>query len=93
MENGPVVTENSVAYDMVREGGVAFMTDRTQLEYKVLSDCQTYSLADEIFNTAGYGFVLPEDAPFMEAFNYKLVSEAILEQRILLYINENMLNI
>lgn len=74
MSGNPVVTEAAVALDQVETGQYAFMTDRTQLEYIVLSDCETYALADEIFNTAGLGFVLPENAPFLKAFNFQLVS-------------------
>lgn len=71
MKGSPTVNENSEALELVKTGGYAFMTDSTQLEYLTLSDCGTFELAGEFFNAAGLGYVLPENAPFLEAFNHQ----------------------
>ncbi|XP_067672970.1 glutamate receptor ionotropic, delta-1-like [Haliotis asinina] len=73
MGGSPEVKSNDEALRYVRAGTMAYMTDRSQLEYILLHDCEQYSLADEIFNTAGLGFVVPENAPFLEAFNYNIM--------------------
>ncbi|XP_069125666.1 glutamate receptor ionotropic, kainate 2-like [Argopecten irradians] len=73
MNDMPVVKSTNEALDIVRTSNTAYMTDRSQLEYHVLSDCKTYALADEIFNTAGYGFVVPEHAPYLDSFNYNIM--------------------
>ncbi|XP_041364195.1 glutamate receptor ionotropic, delta-2-like [Gigantopelta aegis] len=73
MQGGPRVLENTVALGYVDKGTAAFMTDRSQLEYIVLNDCEKYALADEIFNTAGLGFIVPENAPYLEAFSYSIM--------------------
>ncbi|OWF36887.1 Glutamate receptor 3 [Mizuhopecten yessoensis] len=73
MGDMPVVKSTNDALDIVRKTDTAYMTDRSQLEYHVLSDCKTYALADEIFNTAGYGFVVPENAPYLDSFNYNIM--------------------
>ncbi|XP_033737179.1 glutamate receptor ionotropic, delta-1-like [Pecten maximus] len=73
MGDMPVVKSTNDALDFVRNSDTAYMTDRSQLEYHVLSDCKTYALADEIFNTAGYGFVVPEHAPYLDCFNYNIM--------------------
>ncbi|XP_050390556.2 glutamate receptor 4 [Patella vulgata] len=73
MGNMPRITNNQDARKLVEQGFTAFMTDRSQLEYIVLNDCETYSLADESFNTAGLGFIMPENAVFSDAFNYHIM--------------------
>ena len=50
-------------------GTTAFMTDKSVLEYILLNDCNTYALAEEVFNTGGMGFVLPKKAAYLEAFD------------------------
>lgn len=67
----PKVTSNDEALSYVDQGKHAFMTDVTQLDYIVRQECEKYSLADEIFNNAGLGFVLPENALFKDSFNLK----------------------
>ena len=70
--DGSGIVTNTAALKLVDANKIAFMTDRTQLEYIVLNNsCTTYALAGEIFNTAGLGFVVKENAPFLEAFNHK----------------------
>jgi hypothetical protein len=71
MSDMPYVTTRSEAVDLTRKGKYAFMTDISQLEFVQLQDCETLALADEVFNQAGLGFVVPEHAPFKEAFNLK----------------------
>ena len=66
----PKPTSFSVAYQITKdEGKWAFMTDYTALEYMANTYCRDYVLAREKFNMAGYGFVLPKNAPYKEAFN------------------------
>lgn len=71
MSDMPKVTNNDEVLYYVRQGKYAFMTDVTQLDYIVRKDCHTYSLADEIFNNAGLGFVMSESALYKDAFNFK----------------------
>lgn len=73
MSDMPKVTNNEEALYYVRQGKYAFMTDVAQLDYIVRKDCHTYSLADEIFNNAGLGFVVSESALYKDAFNFKWV--------------------
>ncbi|KAJ8318254.1 hypothetical protein KUTeg_003345 [Tegillarca granosa] len=73
MADMPNVKQTSLALEIVKTGTHAYMTDRSQLEYIVLKDCETYALADEIFNTAGLGFVFPENAPYLEDLNYSIM--------------------
>lgn len=42
---------------------------RTQLEYIVTQDCESYALADDVFNTGGMGFAVAENAPYLTAFD------------------------
>ena len=53
----------------VLSGTTAYMTDKSQLEYILLNDCDTYALAEEVFNTGGMGFVLQKKAAYLEAFD------------------------
>nr|KAG5713493.1 hypothetical protein BaRGS_025041 [Batillaria attramentaria] len=69
----PKVTSNNESLSHVLTGSYAYMTDASQLEYIMLKDCTTYSLAKELFNTGGFGFVLQEDAPYMEVINYNIM--------------------
>ncbi|XP_076073239.1 glutamate receptor 4-like isoform X1 [Mytilus galloprovincialis] len=69
----PKVTSNDEALSYVDKGKHAFMTDVTQLDYIVRQECEKYSLADEIFNNAGLGFVLPENALFKDSFNLNMM--------------------
>ena len=64
------VRDTDKALELVRAGGIAYMSDRPALEYVMLSDCKTYAIADNAFNPTGYGFVLPENAPYLDQFNY-----------------------
>ena len=59
------------AINLVRTENFAYMTDYSQLEFIMLNECDVFALAEGLFNTAGYGFVLPDDAPFMDKFNEK----------------------
>ncbi|KAK0048003.1 glutamate receptor ionotropic delta-1, partial [Biomphalaria pfeifferi] len=58
---------NQEALAFVKTGKYAFLTDRAQLEYIVKNDCLTYALAEDVFNTAGMGFVLPKNAEFLKS--------------------------
>ena len=71
MAGMPTVKSNSEAQQYVLQGTHAYMTDASQLEYIMLKDCTKYSVAKELFNTGGFGFVLHEDSPYMDVVNYK----------------------
>lgn len=71
MSNMPVVKSNLEAERYVLHQHYAFITDASQLEYIMLENCSSYALAKEIFNTGGFGFVLPEKAPYLDVVNYK----------------------
>ncbi|XP_070180286.1 glutamate receptor ionotropic, kainate 3-like [Littorina saxatilis] len=73
MSGMPTVKSNDEALDYVLDGTYAYMTDNSQLEYIMLKDCTTYSLAKELFNTGGFGFVLQEDSPYMDVINYNIM--------------------
>ncbi|XP_064635760.1 glutamate receptor ionotropic, kainate 3-like [Lineus longissimus] len=75
MAGNPTVLGNEEGTKLVNETGAwAFMTDYTQLEYVYNRDCENYVLADEIFNVAGYGFVLPKDSPINTVFSASIVA-------------------
>ncbi|XP_076446669.1 uncharacterized protein LOC143283995 [Babylonia areolata] len=69
----PVVKSNREAMELVQTGDFAYMTDASQLEYIMLKDCHTFSVAKELFNTGGFGFVLQEESPYMDAINYNIM--------------------
>lgn len=47
------------------------MVDKTQLEYLVKRNCQTFMLAEESFNNAGVGFVFPEESPMVDDVSFQ----------------------
>jgi hypothetical protein len=69
MNDMPTVNELDDALKYVREDHYAFITDYSLLDYIMLQDCQTYAIADEKFNNAGLGFVLKENAEYLNSFN------------------------
>ncbi|RUS76047.1 hypothetical protein EGW08_016177 [Elysia chlorotica] len=74
---------NEKAVAWVRDRNMAFMTDRSQLEYLMQAECEAYALVPEVFNSGGLGFVTPKDAPFLDAFNLiivKLRQSGIIER-------------
>ncbi|PVD37584.1 hypothetical protein C0Q70_00180 [Pomacea canaliculata] len=73
MSNMPVVKSNLEAERYVLHQHYAFITDASQLEYIMLENCSSYALAKEIFNTGGFGFVLPEKAPYLDVVNYNIM--------------------
>lgn len=71
MDGMPTVKSSNEALNYVKNYDYAYMTDASQLEYIMLRDCNTFSLAKELFNTGGFGFVLQQDVPYLEIINYK----------------------
>ncbi|KAK3777309.1 hypothetical protein RRG08_038457 [Elysia crispata] len=69
----PEGATNEKAMVWVRERNMAFMTDRSQLEYEMQKECETYALAHEIFNSGGLGFVTQKGAPFLDALNLIII--------------------
>ncbi|KAK7498613.1 hypothetical protein BaRGS_00010273 [Batillaria attramentaria] len=69
MEAGPDIRDISDAMSHVLKGGAAFLYDISQLDYLYKQDCQNLHLAKKVFNANGLGFVLPENAPYKQAFN------------------------
>ena len=70
MDDMPIVTDIYDAMTYVMNENYAFMDDKTSLEYYALQNCEI-SVADETFNKAGFGFVLSENAEYLESFNRK----------------------
>lgn len=70
LQNSPRATVTEDALKLVETGRYAYMSDTALLKYIALSGCK-FAVANEVFNTAGYGFVMPENAPFETAVNYK----------------------
>ena len=51
-------------------GDLAYLTEIDVLEHLVeSSECDTYMLAEEVFNSGGLAFVLPQGQAFLAAFN------------------------
>ncbi|CAC5424221.1 unnamed protein product [Mytilus coruscus] len=73
MSTMPYVTSRADAVELARTGEFAFMTDISQLQFIQLQDCEAFALAQEVFNQAGLGFVMPENAPYKEAFNLNIM--------------------
>lgn len=69
MDSMPRVSELDVALDYVRNDQYALMDDYSILDYIMLQNCETYAMAGEIFNNAGFGFVLQENSKYLEDFN------------------------
>ncbi|XP_061182395.1 glutamate receptor ionotropic, delta-1-like [Saccostrea echinata] len=74
MEDMPVIKTTEAGYDLVKTGKYAYMTDVSQLTYKVLKDCQSMLVAEETFNKAGLSFIIREDAEFKTAFNLHMIT-------------------
>ena len=69
MRDGPKVLTTDEALDYVYSGTGVFMYDISQLDYLYQKDCETLHLAKRVFNANGLGFVLPQKAPYLHAFN------------------------
>ncbi|XP_062588606.1 glutamate receptor ionotropic, delta-1-like [Saccostrea cucullata] len=74
MDDMPVIKTTEAGYDLVKTGTYAYMTDVSQLTYKVLKDCQNMLVAEETFNKAGLSFIVREDAEFKTAFNLHMIT-------------------
>ncbi|CAC5390408.1 GRIA4 [Mytilus coruscus] len=73
MSGMPIVKDIDTTLSYVRTNEYAFMSDFSLLEYIMLQDCQTYAMADEKFNNAGFGFVLEENSNYLNAFNLAIL--------------------
>ncbi|XP_052071213.1 glutamate receptor 3-like [Mytilus californianus] len=73
MSGMPIVKDIDTTLSYVRTNEYAFMSDFSLLEYIMLQDCQTYAMADEKFNNAGFGFVLEENSKYLNAFNLAIL--------------------
>ncbi|BFZ02739.1 hypothetical protein BsWGS_05778 [Bradybaena similaris] len=69
METMPNITSGDEALALVRTQNFAYMSDRSQLEYIQQNNCESYMLADEIFNTGGMGIIVPKNAAFLNAMD------------------------
>lgn len=69
MDQMPVITTTEAGYELVATGKYAYMTDVSQLTYKVLKSCHNLLVAEETFNKAGLSFIIRENAEFKTAFN------------------------
>lgn len=73
MKDETLVQESYQGHDKVRTGQYAYMTDKSQLDYLVSTDCEMFTVADEVFNNAGLGFVMQEDSPYVEDFSHSII--------------------
>ncbi|XP_071131796.1 glutamate receptor 4-like [Mytilus edulis] len=73
MSGMPIVKDIDTTLSYVRTNEYAFLSDFSLLEYIMLQDCQTYAMADEKFNNAGFGFVLEENSLYLNAFNLAIL--------------------
>lgn len=71
MDNMPIITTTEEGYELVHKGQYAYMTDVSQLTYKVLTDCHNLLVSEETFNKAGLSFIVRENAEFKSAFNFQ----------------------
>ncbi|CAG5132019.1 unnamed protein product, partial [Candidula unifasciata] len=69
MDTMPNITSSEEALALVRTKNFAYISDRSQLEYIQQKNCESYMLADDIFNTGGMGFVVPENAAFLTSMD------------------------
>ncbi|XP_076075595.1 glutamate receptor-like isoform X1 [Mytilus galloprovincialis] len=83
MDDMPKANHLETILSYVRTNEYALLLDHSVLEYIMLQDCKTYAVADETFNKAGYGFVLPEHSNYLNAFNIAIMkmTEAGLIQK------------
>lgn len=70
MADMPEVNKIDEVLRYVRQGKFAFLTDYSYVEYLMLQDCLTFAMADDKFNNAGLGYVLPKNSKFLQAFDY-----------------------
>ena len=69
MHNMPEVTSDVVALEYVMAGKMAFLHDVNNVKYMYAVNCKELHLAASIFNSNGFGLILPEDAPYKDAVN------------------------
>ncbi|XP_052069391.1 glutamate receptor-like [Mytilus californianus] len=73
MEEMPKANHLETILSYVRTNEYALLLDNSVLEFIMLQDCKTYAVADETFNKAGLGFVLPEHSDYLNAFNIAIM--------------------
>ena len=69
--SSPVVTKQSDALSLVRATKrFAFISDFTSLYTAQRMNCSQYKVLPELFNVAGFGWILPKGAYFAKKFDY-----------------------
>ena len=54
---------------LVQTGKYALLVDEAVGNTKVGSNCDTFAIADERFYASNFGFILPENSPYLKFFN------------------------
>lgn len=57
--------------DKIRTGHYAFLKDKSQIDYLLTTDCESFTVADEVFNNAGLGFVMNRDSVYLKDFSHR----------------------
>ncbi|XP_048763406.2 glutamate receptor ionotropic, delta-2-like [Ostrea edulis] len=73
MDGMPVIKTTEAGYNLVQTGKYAYMTDVSQLRYKILKDCENLLIPEETFHKAGLSFIVRDDAEFKTAFNMHMI--------------------
>ena len=69
MHDMPEVTSEEVALDHVMSGEMALLHDINNVKYMYAVNCKELHLAANVFNSNGFGIILPENAPYKDAVN------------------------
>ena len=69
MHDMPEVTSDAVALQKVKSGERVFVHDVNNLRYMYAVNCKELHLAASIFNSNGFGIIMPVDAPYKKAIN------------------------
>ena len=54
---------------LVETGMYALLVDELVAITKVSLNCDTFAIADERFYASNFGFILPENSPYLKFFN------------------------
>lgn len=69
MSDIPNIRTVEEGYELVETGKYALLWDDSQFEYLIHNDCGSLEIAQESFHKISLSFIIPEKAPFKEAFD------------------------
>lgn len=69
MKDMPEVTSEQDALDHVLSGKMALLHDISNLQYMYSQDCKRLHLAKKLFQSNGFGIIMPENAPYKDTVN------------------------